>query len=53
MVTNASNGQNNYKRREVTVSGTSVSTQSYGEQDGTADAVATNHIYIYAVVGYK
>lgn len=53
MATNKVNGQNNYKRREVTVSGTSITNQSYGEQDGTATATSTNNIYIYAVVGYK
>lgn len=53
MTSNTVNGQCNYKRREVTISGTAVNTQSYGEQDGTAAATATNHIYIYAVVGYK
>lgn len=53
MATNKTSGQNNYKRREVTISGTSITNQSYGEQDGGATATSTNHIYIYAVVGYK
>lgn len=53
MATNSVNGQNNYKRREVSISGTDVNTQSYGEQDGGASATSTNNIYIYAVVGYK
>ena len=53
MATNKTSGQNNYKRREVTISTTSITNQSYGEQDGTATATSTNNIYIYAVVGYK
>lgn len=53
MTTNISNGQCNYKRREVTINGTAVNTQSYGEQDGGAAATSTNNIYIYAVIGYK
>ena len=53
MVTNRVNGQCNYKRREVTISGTTITTQSYGEQDGNGAGTATNNIYIYAVVGYK
>lgn len=52
MATNKTNGQNNYKRREVTISSTSITNQSYGEQDGTAAASSTNNIYIYAVIGY-
>ena len=53
MFSNTTNGQNNYKRREISISGTSITNQSYGEQDGTATATSTNNIYIYAVVGYK
>lgn len=53
MATNNINGQNNYKRRDVTISGTAINTQSYGEQDGGAAATSTNNIFIYAVVGYK
>lgn len=53
MFSNTTNGQNNYKRREVSISGTSITNQSYGEQDGGAAATSTNNIYIYAVVGYK
>lgn len=53
MATNKTSGQNNYKRREVTISTTSITNQSYGEQDGGAAATSTNNIYIYAVVGYK
>lgn len=53
MFSNTSNGQNNYKRREISISGTAITNQSYGEQDGGAAATATNNIYIYAVVGYK
>ena len=42
------------KRREVTISGTSITTQSYAEANPiTGTYSATNHIYIYAVVGYK
>lgn len=42
------------KRREVTISGTSVNTQSYAEANPITDTYsATNRIYIYAVVGYK
>ena len=46
-------GGMNHKRREVSISGTAISNQSYAEQayDGTLTSV--NHIYIYAVVGYK
>lgn len=53
MSTGTTNGGMNHKRREVTVSGTSITTQSYAEQayDGTITTV--NHIYIIAVVGYR
>ena len=53
MITNKANGQNNYKRRDVTISGTAINTQSYAEQDGTAAGVSTNNIYITQVIGYK
>lgn len=53
MSTGTTNGGMNHKRREVSISGTAVNTQSYAEQayDGTITTV--NHIYIIAVVGYK
>lgn len=53
MSTGTTNGGMNHKRRDVSISGTAVNTQSYAEQayDGTITTV--NHIYITAVVGYK
>lgn len=53
MSSGTTNGGMNHKRREVAISGSNITNQSYGEQayDGTVTAV--NHIYITAVVGYK
>ena len=53
IITGSVNTQNNYKRRQVSISGKSVTTTGYCEQDGNGDGRAANNIYIYAVVGYK
>lgn len=47
------NANINIKRRDVTISGTAINTQSYAESDGFNSPTATNNIFIYAVVGYK
>ena len=54
MAESTANGVMNFKRREVSISGTSITNQSYGEVD-SADWVPTsvNHIYITQVIGYK
>ena len=53
MSAGTTNGGMNHKRREVSISATSISNQSYAEQsyDGTLSSV--NHIYITQVIGYK
>lgn len=53
IISGSVNTQNNYKRRIVSISGTSITTTGYCEQDGNGDGRAVNNIYIYAVVGYK
>ena len=53
MSTGTTNGGMNHKRRDVSISGAAVNTQSYAEQayDGTITTV--NHIYITQVIGYR
>lgn len=54
MIESTANGVMNFKRREVSISGTSISNQSYGEVDSADWATqSVNHIYIYTVFGYK
>lgn len=48
MISSNQSGYVNFKRRDVYISGTGISQGTYADGD-----TAVNHIYIYAVVGYK
>ena len=52
MLESNANGGNNKKWRSVTISGTSITTKYYSEQDNAGTPTATNHIYICYVLGY-
>ena len=55
VIESTANGAVNIKRRTVTISGTKISTATYGEWDGGASTTpsSTNHIYIVGVLGWK
>lgn len=54
MCPSTDNGIVNIKRRDVAISGTSISTGTYADVNPVTDTYSSvNHIYIYAVVGYK
>lgn len=54
MAASTENGYVVLKRREVSISGTAVNTQSYADSNPITDTMSSvNHIYIYAVLGWK
>ena len=55
VIESTANGAVNIKRRTVTISGTKISTATYGEWDSGASTTpsSTNHIYIVGVLGWK
>lgn len=52
MQESTANGGNNKKWRSVTISGKSITTKYYSEQDNAGTPTAANHIYICYVLGY-